>query len=337
MDVNPKEIRSTEALPAEQLLSEETARTWDEAFKLDDQPRSSSESPVMPNLTWPQHGFYHTADSALASLARIGLSPERITVTKAGRGWWKSRVVYQQPAEGSSLTPDVPVALTIEGDGLLYDLPTGMRVGGKEGELGIEELVSLFDDPLEKAAHHVRQGGLYFNINPENKAGCVRWILLFGINPEEWPEESWYQLALLLPRLHDLAGSERGLRLAFKLLLNLEVMAISWRKRQTLLPADKTSRFGERASCLGTDLIVGDRLEDEMMMELTLGPVSLGVYNEYQAEADARRIEQVLDLVAPFHLAYQVRWLVGDQSRAPRLGVEEENSILDVNTHLGQN
>jgi hypothetical protein len=30
-----------------------------------------------------------------------------------------------------------------------------------------------------------------------------------------------------------------------------------------------------------------------------------------------------------------VRWVVGDTHRAPRLGIDQENSVLGINTHLG--
>jgi hypothetical protein len=37
----------------------------------------------------------------------------------------------------------------------------------------------------------------------------------------------------------------------------------------------------------------------------------------------------------PFHWAYEVEWLVRDNNRALRLGIETENAVLGVNSHLG--
>ena len=218
--------------------------------------------------------FLRTVDSALASLARAGIAPERITIKKAGRGWQKDRMVQQSPSAGSPLTDDVAVELTVEGDGLFSRLPTGMRDLGPdpEREPGIHELAALFDDPIDKAAYYVRQGGLYFDVRPDNALGCARWIRLFGIDPADWPRESWYPLAVLLPRLQDLAGREAGLRLALKILLDLDVAAIDWRARRTRLSPEALSRFGERASRLGIDLIVGDGMEDEAALDITFGP-----------------------------------------------------------------
>jgi hypothetical protein len=297
-----------------------------------------SSGSVMPDVSCPQCGFYHTVDSALTSLARAGIAPERITIKKAGRGWQKDRVVQQSPSTGSPLTDDVAVELTVEGDGLFYRLPTGMRDLGPapEREPGIHELATLFDDPIEKMASYVRQGGLHFDVRRENQLGCARWIRLFGINPEDWPSESWYPLAVLLPRLQDMAGREMGLRLALKILLDLDVAAIDQYARLTQLSHDRLSRFGERASRLGIDLIVGDGMADEAALDITLGPVALPIYRQHQTEEGMQRIRQVLHLLLPYHLEYSLRWLVGDTDRAPHLGIGQENALLGVNTHFGR-
>jgi type VI secretion system (T6SS) VasB/ImpH family protein len=293
---------------------------------------------VMPDVSWPRYGFSHTVDSALASLVRAGIAPERITIKKAGRGWQKDRVVQQAPAAGSPLTDDVAVELTVEGDGLFSRLPTGMRDLGPdpEREPSIHELASLVDDPIAKAASYVRQGGWYFDVRPDNAPGCARWIRLFGIDPGDWPMELWYPLAVLLPRLQDLAGREAGLWLALKILLDLDVAAIGRRARRTRLSPEALSRFGERASRLGIDLIVGDGMADEAVLDITLGPVSLPIYRQHQTEEGTQRIRQVLHLLLPAHVVYAIHWLVGDAERAPRLGVGEENALLGINTHFGR-
>ena len=292
----------------------------------------------MLDVSRPQYGYYHTVDSALASLARAGMAPERVTIRRAGRGWQKDRVVQQSPSASSPLTDDVAVELTVEGDGLFARLPTGMRDLGSdpEREPGIHELAALFDDPIEKVACYVRQGGLYFDVRPDNALGCGRWIQLFGIEPADWPRDSWYPLALLLPCLQGLAGREAGLRLALKMLLDLDVAAVHWRARRTRLSPEALSRFGERASRLGIDLIVGDGLEDEAGLDITLGPVSPPIYRQYHTEEGPQSIHQVLDLLLPYHLEYSLHWLVGNPDRAPRLGIGEGNALLGINTYFGR-
>lgn len=290
---------------------------------------------VMPDLTWPRHGFHHTADSALMNLMQLGVGADRITIRKAGRGWQPLRVVEQYPAAGQALTPDVTVELAVEGDGAFFHLPVGMHEASREGQIGTREFVSLFDDAIEKAAVYVRLGGLFFDVRQSNPAGCKRWIELFGIDPDAWPQERWYRLAILLPCLRYLAGRERGLRLALRLLLGLEVSAINWCPRRTMMAAEDRSLLGERAGRLGVDLILGDGVDDEASMEITLGPISLAEYWRHQTEEGQYRLNQVMRLVAPYHWVYELKWLVGDSSRAPRLGVEIENAVLGVNSHLG--
>jgi len=298
-------------------------------------PAADADGPVMPDLMHSRFGFSPTIDSSLNTLFRAGVTSERITIKKAGRGWPNQRVVSQQPPPKIKLTPDVRLELGVAGDGLFYYLPTGMREGSKEGEIGIEKLVSLFDDGVEKAASYARHGGLYFDLRSENKVGCSRWIKLFGFEPDDWPAASWYKLALFLPCLHRLAGRELGLRLALRILLDLEIDSINWYPRQSYLPATELSRFGERSSQLGINLIVGDKLDDEQIMEVVLGPVWLSIYLEHQTEEGLRRIDQVLRLATPYHTSCRVNWLVGDKTRPPVLGVEEQNSVLGINTHLG--
>jgi hypothetical protein len=290
---------------------------------------------LMPDVIQLRHGFHHTVDSALLTLLRLGIGTDRITIRKAGRGWARSRVIEQQPAAGAPLPQEMVVELTVEGDSMFHHLPVGMREASREGEIGTSELVSIFDDAVEKAAVHMRLGGLFFDVRPENPGGCARWIRLFGIEPEDWPKEKWYKLAILLPRLRYLTGRESGLRLSMRLLLDLEIASISWRPRRTLMDASDRSLLGAAMSRLGVDLIVGDGIDDEALMEITLRAETLEKFRLHQADEGQKRINQVMRLVAPYHWVYRFKWLIGDIDRAPRLGEEIENAVLGVNSHLG--
>ena len=298
-------------------------------------PEKIEELDLMPDVIQPRHGFHHTIDSSLLTLLRMGVGTDRVTIRKAGRGWSRSRVVEQQPAAGTPLTQEMVVELTVEGDGMFHHLPVGMRDASREGEVGTLELVSIFDDAVEKAAVHMRLGGLFFDVRPENPGGCARWIRLFGVEPEDWPKEKWYKLAILLPCLRYLTGRESGLRLSMRMLLDLEIASISWRPRRTLMDASDRSSLGSAMSRLGVDLIVGDGIDDEALMEITLRAETLEKFRRHQTDEGQKRINQVTRLVAPYHWVYRFRWLIGDQGRAPRLGIEIENAVLGVNSHLG--
>jgi len=290
---------------------------------------------LMPDLYRSRHGFHHTIDSALLALLRMGVGTDRITIRKAGRGWDRSRVIEQQPAAGAPLGLEAVVELTVEGDGMFLHLPVGMREASREGEVGTQELVSIFDDAIEKAAVHMRLGGLFFDVRPENPRGCARWIKLFGIDPEDWPKEKWYKLAILLPCLRYLTGRESGLRLAMRMLLDLEIASIAWRPRRTLMDASDRSALSSAMSRLGVDMIVGDGIDDEALMEITLRAETLEEFRRRDTYEGQKRINQVMRLVAPYHWVYRFKWLIGDVSRAPRLGIEVENAVLGVNSHLG--
>jgi hypothetical protein len=290
---------------------------------------------LMPDLIRPRHGFNHTVDSALLTLLRLGIGTDRITIRKAGRGWARSRVIEQQPAVGILLTQEMVVELTVEGDSMFYHLPVGMHEASNDGEIGTREMVSIFDDAVEKAAVYMRLGGLFFDVRPSNPEGCARWIKLFGIEPGDWPKERWYRLAILLPCLRYLTGRESGLRLSTRMLLDLEIASITWRPRRTLMDASDRSLLGERASRLGVDMIVGDGIDDEALMEITLRAETLEKFRRHQTDEGQRRIDQVMHLVAPYHWIYRFKWLIGDVNRAPRLGIEMDNAVLGLNSHLG--
>jgi Type VI secretion, TssG len=298
-------------------------------------PEEIEEIELMPDVIQPRHGFHHTTDSALLTLSRVGIGTDRITIKKAGRGWARSRVIEQHPMAGTHLTQDMVVELTVEGDSMFYHLPVGMHEASNGGEIGTRELVSIFDDAVEKAAVYMRLGGLFFDVRPSNPNGCARWIKLFGIEPEDWPKKRWYRLAILLPCLRYLTGRESGLRLSMRMLLDLEIVSITWRPRRTLMDASDRSLLGSRASRLGVDLIVGDGVDDEALMEITLRAETLDKFRRHQTGEGQKRIDQVMRLVAPYHWVYRFKWLIGDVDRAPRLGIEMDNAVLGLNSHLG--
>jgi Type VI secretion, TssG len=298
-------------------------------------PAKIEELDLMPDVIGSRHAFHHTIDSALLTLSRIGIGTDRITIKKAGRGWARSRVIDQQPVPGTPITQDMVVELTIEGDSMFYHLPVGMHESSNDGEIGTREFVSIFDDAVEKASVYMRLGGLFFDVRPSNPSGCARWIRLFGIEPEDWPKERWYRLAILLPCLRYLTGRESGLRLSLRMLLDLEIASITWCPRRTLMDAADRSLLGARASRLGVDLIVGDGIDDEALMEITLRAETLEKFRRHQTDEGQKRINQVMRLVAPYHWVYRFKWLIGDVDRAPRLGIEIENAVLGLNSHLG--
>lgn len=293
------------------------------------------QTPAMPGLTESQHGFHHTVDSALGIFSALGISASRITLRMAGRGLPTRWIAAQKPVAGTPLGPGENIELEVAGLGYFHNLPTAFWDSGGESEMGTREIVGVIDDPYQKAAHWLRQGARLFDIGANNPDACARWIALFGMNPEHWPAQIWYPLAVLLPSLQSLAGKEYGMRFALHLMLGLPLEGIRRAARFRRLAEPGLSLLGERMSRLGVDAIVGDRVEDLAQLTLVIGPVPLDTYYAFQEEGRKGLLDAVLYLIAPCHQRYRVAWSIEDRAKAPALGIEERNSRLGLNSYLG--
>jgi len=281
-------------------------------------------------------GFHHTVASALEVLARMGISPSRISLRMAGRGYPSRWVVAQEPAPGAELGPGVVIKLSIAGLGYFHGLPVGMWDKGGESTAGTQEILEALDDPLQKAGHWVREGARLFDLQPENLEACSRWIALFGLNLNDWPQETLYNLALLLPSMQQIAATEHGISLVFQLLLQLPVKEIRYFPAFRFLPEEEYSLLGERFARLGVDFILGDEVGDLAGAWVVVGPISLDAYYKYQRAENKRVVTSLLELCMSCQRKCWVSWLVEDPAKAPRLGFEAENARLGINSHLGR-
>jgi hypothetical protein len=293
-------------------------------------------APKMPCFEFGFFGFHHTVDSALQVLAEMGVSPSRITLRMAGLGYPSRWIVAQDPPPGSELHAGISVKLSVSGLGYFHALPVGMWDRESESGPGTEGVVEVLDDPLQKAGHWVREGARLFDLQPENLESCARWIALFGLNPEDWPQETWYNLSLLLPSMQHIAATEYGVRLVFQLLLQLPVKEIRCFPAYRSLPDGQFSLLSESFCRLGVDCILGDAVEDLAGTWLVVGPISLDAYYEYQQREKKRLVTSVLNLCMSCQRKLRLTWLVEDVNKAPRLGFEVENARLGINSHLGR-
>lgn len=289
----------------------------------------------MPALAQSFCGFHHTLDSALAVLCDLKIPLGRITISMEGKGYPSRWIVEQNPPPGAELHSGVTIELKVAGLGYFHSLPVGMWDRGGESEAGTQEIVELFDDPLQKAANWIQEGARLFEIHPDNPSACARWISLFGVSSDNWPRELWYKLALLLPHLPSLAGTERGIRFALNLLLGLPVKAIRRSPSFRFITEPEFSRVGRQNTRLSVDLIVGDRKEELAKLTVVLGPVPLETYYEFRQENRRKLLDAVVGLVATCYQRHTIAWEVEDRTRAPRLGHAKQNGILGINTHLG--
>src|ERR1041385_6423891 len=116
---------------------------------ISDQSVSSERaSRVMPDFSEGTHGFWHTADSALHVLDRLGVHEANITLQMAGQGRLPLQIVRQDPRPGTLLSSSTAISLWMSGLGVFYALPFPMRESGGEAETGTREICQIFDDPL---------------------------------------------------------------------------------------------------------------------------------------------------------------------------------------------
>lgn len=290
----------------------------------------------MPEMAAPQYGFRHNINSALETLEHLGISSRRITIRMAGLGWPAGWIVEQKPEAGTPLAPDTAIELSVAGLGLFHSLPVGMWDRAGDGNIGTQEIVELFDDPFQKAAHWIWEGARIYNLRIEDQLASSRWIKLFGIDPSAWPEEDWYELALLVPPLQRLAGTEEGIRMALRQLLGVEVFEIVPRRHFLPIAPQHRCALGRGNWQLGLDTVLGKRVEGLRALEIRLGPLTLARYEELQMPEGQRRLAAVLHLCMPVYQAWRVSYEVLNRRRAPRLGLAESNARLAVNSYLGR-
>lgn len=296
----------------------------------------ASALPVMPDLASGTHAFRHSADSALACLAAMSISPTRIHLRRTGReALPKGTVVAQFPPAGEVLEPDTQIYLNVAGLGFTHALPVGMWDSGGEAELGTRELLEGIDDPLDKLTHWTHEGATLFRISNADKLACERWMALFGVNSADWPRELWFRLSSLLAQLPALVCSEEGMKLVLGVLFQIPIASLRYQRSVAMIHRDKATLLGVRASRLGIDTVAGDAVEDLAHLRITLGPVSLKTYEAFAEGEQAALLRRAFDFLMPAFLDYEIIWTVADAQRCPWLGMAEHNSRLGVNTYLG--
>ena len=291
----------------------------------------------MPALAGGTHAHLHSVDSALVSLAALGIPQSRIQLRRAGRdGLPPGTIVHQQPPAGAPLDAHTLVELDISGLGFNHALPVGMWDSGGEAAAGTREILEPFDDPLEKLKHWYHEGAPLFRIAPDDPQACVRWLALFGVDASVWPQPLWFRLASLMARMAQLSCSQQGWAFVLNVLLGLPVQSFQYKPAESKLPPAALSGLGARSSQLGLDMLLGDRVEEMARLTLELGSVTLATYEHFTETAEGSALlARTLALVMPCSVQYDLAWSVLDRGQAPRLGMADHNARLGINTHMG--
>jgi Type VI secretion, TssG len=295
---------------------------------------NSNSQLVMPDLSRSSYGFHHTVDSALEVLYMLGVPAPRVTLRMAGHGMPSRFVVEQSPAPGTPLSGDTQISLAVSGLGFYHNLPIAMWDSGGDQEPRTKEVFDLLDDPLQKASHWIRDSSHLLGISPENTAACALWISLFGLDPADWHGAGLYPLALLLPSMQELAGTERGIRLVLDILLGLPLREIRYRRNFHAMEQGEVTHLGRESSRLGIDCVLGKSFEDTSKSELVVGPVGLRTYYEFCQTGMRELLNRTLRLVLPCYGQYSVFWVVDGEDSAPRLVTDNLGQRLGINSYL---
>lgn len=291
----------------------------------------------MPDFCTPLRGVRQTADAALSSLQHLGVEAERVVLYAAGAGWVVGTVIAQEPAPGVELTPETRVVLHVAGTGALESLPYPLREDSQD-DMRVDAVFALFDTPLLRVAHAVRQASGFLELRPDNPATALRWLEgIFHVSAKPWSKRRWYAVARLLPTLHRVAGRTEAIPLAFRLVFGLPVARVRIVSGLASLPEARHTRLGSANSRLGTDAALGVGLRATTAIEVVIGPVSLETYQEHQAPSDRAEREAIYRLVLPAHLhrAVHERWTVGTPADPPRLQDGWQPAALGLNSYLG--
>jgi hypothetical protein len=290
----------------------------------------------MPDFCAPRRGVRQTLDAALSALRTLGVGVDRVCVEVAGPGWIAGTVLRQNPPPNTPLGPGDRVGLIVAGCGVFEALPYAFRTGD-DREFGADRLMAVLDGPLQKLAAHVRTGGAYLELRPEDPIAALRWIAdLFGIDPSPWPDERRYAVARLLPHLHRIAGTVDSVPYALRAVFDLPSSPPRPLAGVVPVGSGKGARLGPAGARLGIDSVAGGGLRIHAGLRVTIGPVGLETY--LAGESATARAERyaVYRLVLPATVQHvEERWLVRD-SEAPRLADAERGPRLGVNAELGR-
>lgn len=294
------------------------------------------ELAAMPDLCTPTRGAAHTLDSAILTLSRLGLEMDRIVVEAGGGGYPDGRVLTQVPAPGEPLPLNGRVHLVVAGFGGVETLPYPMRDEDPR-EFRADRLFALFDNPVLKLRHHLRLGGGYLDLHPDNRAAQRRWLEdVFQFDLDPWPPRFWFSLVRLHATLHREAGRPSALGVAYRLLFNLEPVRVQLRQGVLPFRDDQRTRLGTRATTLGADTVIGSGLEAPVSAKVTIGPVTLDTYLAQQTPEMIRLRRLARRLTLPAHLWAHAteQWTVGEGSEGSLLGDPAAPTMLGVNARL---
>jgi hypothetical protein len=301
-------------------------------------PRSPVTA-VMPDLVRPTRLSRHDVLSALASLAVHGIALERVVLRYAAGEADDGLVVGQHPEAGTPLHSADRVVLHVAGTGTELALPYGLRDPEDQPQhIGTRVMGEVLDSSLSRARRFVQQGGGHlFRLAMDRPDTALRWIrdILF-LPTASWEADEWYRVARVLVRLPELAGRPEAIRIALGAVYGLPVTDTRLEAAPLRLDPSLGARLAIRNGRLGIDSVVGDAMVLAHRVRVTIGPVSLAVWQRQQARTHARKA--LYQLLVPVFLpgGVEERWVVEARPEGYRLGDPSAPALLAVSSYLRQ-
>ena len=290
---------------------------------------------IMPDLSRGTRLFRHDSWSAIAALATLGISLERIVIEYAGGGWKIDTVVGQSPAAGTELLVNSRVVLKIAGTGTLESLPFPLREESSEGALRGDRICAILDLPLARLRAYVQSGAGHFRLSPTDPLTARRWIEdVMCASSAPWTSDEWYRVARLMSFLHRIAGRHDAVETALRVVYGLDVQDVVVCTDRLPVEASLATRLGERNGRLGIDAVAGDGIICPVSLFVSIGPVPLATYLQHLRMAAGRAA--IYRMVLPAYLPGGVRerWVVAPHAGGHRLGDGEHPSLLGVCSYV---
>lgn len=291
---------------------------------------------IMPDFCTPTRGVRQDIDAALATLRLLDVPPDRIRVERIGGGWKMGTVVRQLPSPGTMIRPTTRVVLYVSAPAGVDALPYAMRHEEEKG-FGVVELMPVFDSPTAKLETFIREAGGFLELRPDDPRTAWRWIReIFAVHPPSWPDEYLHALARLLPALHQVAGTEDGVRVALRTVFDLPVTEVVVSPGLLRMRPALQTRLGVSNGRLGVDAVIGDGITVLAHVTVRIGPVTLDQFVQHDT-VEMRGFRNMLyALVLPSAMLRPTdeRWHVTAPARGCVIGGPSEAVRLGINSRL---
>lgn len=298
---------------------------------------------TMPNFL--DHRPTSTADAAVASLAQMGVSGDRVQFVPVGPlESFKGEIVGQVPVPGTPLDNSQEVTLYISRSGIAERLPIDflepLPTIKDEAKHVIEADHSeeywhrqvkasgsgrQFITVIDRAINRLRRdiGRLSWSLSSLSRDPVFAQHTLDMMHLTALPltEEEQVLLATLLQRLPEWAGPTGGIVTVLEQFLNVPVTVHEKPGPRLEIPEHERRPLGSARCRLGESLALGPAFDDSRLaLQVAIGPLPLAEYVALDRDVKWRtKVEALLKVISPAACRCDVELVLQPSDRAARL------------------